>query len=173
MAGASCLSNGSFIPLVAGSSWEVSHGIYKLVSCPAGHQLINSSDGSSKGIFSQESQFCKPCMPGQYIIDPKNGICQDCPDGTTYLPFNLNLTGRVKACTSNQDFPVFSTLFTILCPLMPFLVKTRSYKSTLPTSRFVLPLLLLGGVICFCKTCLSCHISHSNLSVDRGRANVE
>ena len=117
MAGASCLSNGSFIPLVAGSSWEVSHGIYKLVGCPAGHQLINSSDGSSKGIFSQESQFCKPCMPGQYIIDPKNGICQDCPDGTTYLPFNLNLTGRVKACTSNQDFPVFSTLFTILCPL--------------------------------------------------------
>ena len=78
-AGATCLQNGSFVPKVEQSVWEVSQGIYRLVSCPAGHQLVNST---GEGIFSQENQFCKACSLGQYIIDPNRDICQGCPKGT-------------------------------------------------------------------------------------------
>jgi hypothetical protein len=57
-----------------------------LVSCPLGHQLVNSSLGNSNGPFSQENQYCKPCLRGQYIIDPNNDVCQECPNGKCSTP---------------------------------------------------------------------------------------
>ena len=82
--GAECFQNGSFLPKVKGSVWEISGGIYKLVRCPAGYQLINTLEDDE---FSQQNQFCKPCLPGQYIIDPNRDICQACPNGV--CPFDL------------------------------------------------------------------------------------
>ena len=64
-AGAKCFRNGSFVSKVEQSVWEVSRGILRLVSCPAGHQLVNST---GEGVFSQVNQFCKACSPGQYIV---------------------------------------------------------------------------------------------------------
>ena len=81
LAGAVCASNGSFLPRVPNSIWVASKGIYRLIHCPPGHQLVNSTDGTSKGVFSQALQSCKPCLPGQYIID-ENYVCEDCPLGT-------------------------------------------------------------------------------------------
>ena len=84
-AGAECSRNGSFISKVSGSVWAISHGIYRLIKCPSGHQLINSTDGTSRGIFSNDIQNCKPCSPGQYIIDPNIDVCQNCPVGESCM----------------------------------------------------------------------------------------
>lgn len=81
-AGAACFQNGSFVPKVIGSEWKVSGGMYLLVGCPAGYQLVNSTDGTSSGSFVQDNQFCKPCSSGQYIINQNKDTCQACPAGT-------------------------------------------------------------------------------------------
>ena len=78
------MNNGSFIPKVPGSVWIPSDGIYRLMECPAGHQLVNSIEGTSKGTFSQALQFCKPCLVGQYIVDPNMDVCVSCPSGTIF-----------------------------------------------------------------------------------------
>ena len=50
-------------------------GQYDLVACPAGYQ---------KQIASFDTQQCHACLsPAQYIIDPNNDICQNCPPGLT------------------------------------------------------------------------------------------
>ena len=61
--------------------WKAVDGIYKVITCPAGFQLINSSAGGSHGKFSSSLQQCKACLPGQYIINPDTDTCQDCPPG--------------------------------------------------------------------------------------------
>jgi hypothetical protein len=81
LTGAVCEKNGSFFPKIPDSVWIATGGIYRLTQCPRGHQLVNSIDGTSKGKFSQVSQRCKPCLPGQYIIDPSTDECQPCPIG--------------------------------------------------------------------------------------------
>jgi hypothetical protein len=88
-AGAECSRNGSFIPTVPDSVWVISNGMYRLVTCPPGHQLINSTDGSSSGTFSQDIQNCKACSPGQYIVDPNSDVCQNCPFGELYLELRV------------------------------------------------------------------------------------
>ena len=60
--------------------WNVSNGMYVLKSCPAGHQLINSTSSTSYGLFSQASQQCKPCSATQYIVDQLEQ-CQTCQTG--------------------------------------------------------------------------------------------
>jgi len=77
---------------VEGAVWvaDASTGLMKLASCPAGNQLVNSSDGDSTGLFSQSNQHCKPCLPGtQYIIDPNKHTCQTCPVGAECDGSNL------------------------------------------------------------------------------------
>jgi hypothetical protein len=58
----------------------LSHSMLSTAKSP-GHQLINSTEGTSKGIFSQVLQNCKPCLPGQYIINPNTDVCVQCPQG--------------------------------------------------------------------------------------------
>jgi hypothetical protein len=55
-------------------------GIYHLVSCPKGHELLSSSDGVS---FSQRAQRCVACGKDQYIINTSSSLfrCQPCPAG--------------------------------------------------------------------------------------------
>ena len=78
--GCDCTEGGADIRCTPGL-WDVIDGIYKVVGCPAGYQLINSSSGTSQGIFSSDLQQCKACLPGQYIINPDIDICQECPAG--------------------------------------------------------------------------------------------
>jgi len=69
------------MPIVNQSVWKETATMYILTSCPPGYQLINSTDGDSSGIFSHDSQECKACKAGQYIIDPNTDSCQLCPAG--------------------------------------------------------------------------------------------
>jgi len=80
-AGCDCTLGGEYIKFKSGL-WKAIKGVYRLMSCPAGFQLVNSTDGTSKGAFSSILQQCKACLPGQYIIDPDTDACQPCPPGT-------------------------------------------------------------------------------------------
>ena len=62
--------------------WRAVDGVYILVSCPAGFQLINSTAGTSQGVFSSSLQQCRACMPEQYIVNPDTDSCRQCPPGT-------------------------------------------------------------------------------------------
>ena len=79
-AGCQCTGGGTDIHCEIGS-WKPVDGVYRVMSCPAGFQLINSTAGTSRGQFSSNQQQCKPCLPEQYIINPDVDACQDCPPG--------------------------------------------------------------------------------------------
>jgi hypothetical protein len=82
-AGGDCLKGGADVSFAPGSgTWNVSNGMYVLTSCPAGHQLINSTSSTSYGEFNQAKQQCKPCTATQYIVDQLEQ-CQSCPTGAT------------------------------------------------------------------------------------------
>ena len=72
-----CAHGGGDVNFTLGT-WEVSDGVYKLVGCPAGYQLINSVDG----LFSNQIQQCSRCGASEYILDSSNASysCQPCPD---------------------------------------------------------------------------------------------
>ena len=55
-------------------SWQVINGIYRLVSCPPMHQLVNSING----VFNHDIQQCVACQNDQYILDSNNSAfsCQ-------------------------------------------------------------------------------------------------
>ena len=56
---------------VVGDWTQGSDGVFILASCPSGHSLMNSLDGTSSGEFFQELQQCRQCDEvGQYILDP-------------------------------------------------------------------------------------------------------
>ncbi len=50
----------------------------------SGYQLVNSTEGTSSGVFSSESQQCIACPFGKYIVRPNNDVCTKCPKGTRY-----------------------------------------------------------------------------------------
>ena len=72
--------------------WVVRGGIYILVSCPPGHQLINSTSGTSTGTFSNRDQQCRACLQGEYIIDPDTNECNPCPPGRAGFVMNQTET---------------------------------------------------------------------------------
>ena len=82
-AGGDCSKGGKEIQFQVGV-WSILGGLYILISCPAGYQLINSTSGTSKGIFSNALQECRACLPGQYIINPDFDACQQCPPGSNF-----------------------------------------------------------------------------------------
>ena len=81
-AGADCTSGGADVKFDVGD-WIVVNGLYVLVSCPPGYQLINSTAGTSKGVFANNLQECRACLPGAYIINPNIDECQQCPPGSS------------------------------------------------------------------------------------------
>ena len=85
-AGGDCTKGGADVQFNKNGSWAVMRGEYVLTSCPAGYQLINSTAGTSKGVFSSTLQQCRACLPGQYIVNPNTDECQQCPPGITGSP---------------------------------------------------------------------------------------
>ena len=79
-AGCNCIGGGSHVKCEPGQ-WLVHGGIYVLVSCPRGYQLVNSTNGDSSGAFSNQNQQCVACLPGKYIVDPNTDVCTQCPKG--------------------------------------------------------------------------------------------
>ncbi len=80
-AGADCSAGGDHVTFMLGN-WSRYHDIFVLNACPPGHQLVNSSTGTSYGLFSHDDQQCKPCKQNQYIVDQLQS-CQTCPTGAT------------------------------------------------------------------------------------------
>ena len=60
--------------------WENIGGMYVLKTCPSGYTLKNSTDGTSKGTFSDIIQECRLCPHAMYIINSQDD-CQTCPPG--------------------------------------------------------------------------------------------
>ena len=81
-AGGNCEKGGGDVAFAVGN-WTPVRGMYVLTGCPGGYQLINSTSGSSKGIFSNNLQQCRGCRLDQYIIDPNSDDCQACPAGNS------------------------------------------------------------------------------------------
>ena len=78
-AGGDCVEGGSAVSFESGN-WTVSDGMYILLDCPLGYQLINSTTYTSYGIFSHDEQQCKACKQNEYITDQLQS-CQTCPTG--------------------------------------------------------------------------------------------
>ena len=76
---ASATCSGGFNILFSLGLWVISGGMYKLIACPAGHQLVNSV----AGVFSHDIQNCLPCSPNEYILNSNNSnmSCEKCPVG--------------------------------------------------------------------------------------------
>jgi len=74
-------NDGTVVQLPLGG-WIVDSGFFKLISCPTGHQLINSN---AFGVFSRDIQACRPCSSNQYILNSNlsNFTCQPCPKGNS------------------------------------------------------------------------------------------
>ncbi len=72
-----CTKGGSVVNFSLGT-WRVYDGLYTLVGCPQGYQLINKMDG----LFSNQAQHCLKCGPNSYILDSsnENHSCQPCPE---------------------------------------------------------------------------------------------
>ena len=87
-AGGNCIAGGSSVEFLIGS-WERTKSMYLLRSCPIGYRLVNSTAGTSSGIFSHDSQECVACLPGQYIV-PGGDVCQTCPAGNDESERNNN-----------------------------------------------------------------------------------
>ena len=78
-AGGDCNRGGAAVFFSIGT-WVAARGVYHLVNCPPGYELINSTSGNARGIFSYSEQQCRACLGSQYIIESTD-VCQDCPPG--------------------------------------------------------------------------------------------
>jgi predicted outer membrane repeat protein len=71
--------NGGNVVLFRLGIWVIADGMFRLVSCPAGHHLFNLVGGQ----FSHDIQQCIACSSNQYIINSNSSFfsCQACPLG--------------------------------------------------------------------------------------------
>ena len=78
-AGASACPGGAVVHFALGT-WVVAGGMYRLVACPGGHELVAAVGG---GTFSHDAQQCAPCRPTQYSLTASRSrqACHDCPVG--------------------------------------------------------------------------------------------
>ena len=78
-AGGNCELGGENVSFALGE-WIVDDGIFKLVGCPRGCQLVNKN---TFGLFAQESQICTVCAANEYILnsDDADMSCNRCPIG--------------------------------------------------------------------------------------------
>ena len=79
-AGGNCVHGGSDVTFKFGN-WTMANGMYVLIACPYGFQLVNSTTGTNHGTFAHDLQQCLKCPTGTYIINPNVGQCQTCPKG--------------------------------------------------------------------------------------------
>ena len=107
-AGGNCVQGGDGITFALGE-WRLEWDQYRLVNCPPGTQLINSTDGSSKGTYSHDAQQCKPCLPTEYIVDPNTDVCQTCPPGLVCSGTNA-VTAKMNGSTWVRNGSVYRLL---------------------------------------------------------------
>ena len=117
--GPSCLNcpqggvckGGSDVQFYTGQ-WDIISGMYRLVGCPSGHQLVNSIGG----VFSHDIQDCLACSSSSYIGNPNNSnyTCQNCPIGA--VCDGNSLTGLVTGSVWSLDAST-GIYILISCPM--------------------------------------------------------
>ena len=97
LSSAVCLG-GSSVNFTLGT-WIISYGMYRLIGCPPGHQLVNMINGA----FSHDAQNCLACPVTSYIFDPNNDTysCQPCPVGASCD--GNSLVGKVNGSLWTAD----------------------------------------------------------------------
>lgn len=119
-------------------------GVYRVQSCPEGYTLVNSTDGTSRGIFSHDSQQCKQCLKDrEYVINPNTDACQPCPlglvcDGTStatpVVPGSVweaeDGVYRLRSCPSGYSLSATSDVFQVRasCSLSCFLSDNHAHN---------------------------------------------
>ena len=86
--GGNCSNGGNQVSFALGT-WAVSSGIFRLLSCPPGFELLNSIGG----VFSQDAQQCITCPAAYYCYGTASPI--PCPAGS-FSPPGSNSS---SACT--------------------------------------------------------------------------
>ncbi len=76
--GGNCAKGGAEVVFDVGN-WTVENGIYILLDCPRGYQLVNTTSELQNGPFSPDAQQCKACSSSEYKIHSRKGSCQQCP----------------------------------------------------------------------------------------------
>ena len=109
-------SGGNSVQFLLGT-WIIENGIYKLISCPPGHQLLNGGD------VSFALQQCVPCQSNQYILNSNmsNYTCQNCPVGAECD--GISLMALVPGSVWEPDALSGQYLLSI-CPPGYFLINT-------------------------------------------------
>ena len=100
-----CTKGGNDVQFKVGN-WTEVNGMYVLTNCPSGHQLVNSTAGTSKGEFSNVLQECKPCLQEQYILNPSTDSCQPCPPGLKCSE-TASVTPVVQGSTWTQNGSIY------------------------------------------------------------------
>ena len=97
--GGDCSKGGNNVVFSIGQ-WIISDGMYQLVECPNGYQLVNYA---VLGTFSHDNQRCLACSAGEYILNTSNpGVtCQPCPIGA--ICNGDSLIGLVNDSTWQAD----------------------------------------------------------------------
>ena len=96
-AGGTC-EGGDRVTFLVGT-WIIAGGMYRLIACPPGHQLLRTV----AGVFSHDAQQCLKCNSDEYIVDSNNSnfTCQQCPQGAIC---NGNiLTGAINGSVWTVD----------------------------------------------------------------------
>mmetsp|Transcript_36696 Transcript_36696/g.96835 ORF Transcript_36696/g.96835 Transcript_36696/m.96835 type:complete len:1159 (+) Transcript_36696:1876-5352(+) len=89
--------------------WTISGGMFTLVGCPSGYQLVNKIGG----VFSHDVQDCVKCDVKQYIVDSNNSdySCQNCPLGARCLLCCALIHWSNFPCHSCLHNPYFLGIF--------------------------------------------------------------
>ena len=98
---------------------------YRLMSCPTGFKLLNSS--------GHDNQECQKCAENYYVMDSRNpsDICRQCPSGALFV---LDYAPQVLVLSYNQEHYRF--LRTRRIGRKSRLGWTRQNKFTTLTSKF-------------------------------------
>jgi hypothetical protein len=63
---------------------------------------VNSTEGTSSGVFSSEAQQCIACPFGKYIVRPNKDVCTKCPKGSRYCLLQVHqLVDRIPFVRSD------------------------------------------------------------------------
>jgi predicted outer membrane repeat protein len=110
-AGGNCLEGGYKVQFLDGEWWKLDTDQFRLLQCPNGTQLINSTDGNSKGIYSHDVQRCQPCLKTEYIVNPSEE-CQACPPGLKCVG-----TGAVSPAVNGSTWVLNGSIYRLIgCP---------------------------------------------------------
>ncbi len=131
----------------------ISSGMYKLVACPDGHQLVNKV----AGVFSHDMQNCLPCASDEYVLNTSNPdlSCEKCPvgakcngnsltslvDGAVWFGDTNTGIYHLKSCPAGYEMQV-ATLDgqqCVYCPAASYCVGGNSPRAACPEGTYSPP----------------------------------